>query len=985
QLVAYHTTRGDHGNALPFAQRWLALEPLDVEALQAVLHLFAATGEPTTALHHYQTFRQMYQQEHGELLENRELEALVHAITAGQYQSQVRVAIVNMEEPGPVSQIQHKADQQTVSYLSPGSLVAIYGRATQLKRITDRLQNSNERLITLVGMGGVGKTVLAQAIGQRLQTAFSAGVCFVALADLAVGSEMTATEQQVALAIAAALGITVRDDNEIQVALERHLHRLELLLILDNVEQLVEIAPFFRQLLQRAPQLRLLVTSRLRLNLAEERVETVATLPLPPTPPILTTMAENPAVQLFVARAEQQLSTFVLDATNMAAIHRICHTVGGLPLALEIAAYWITLYTPQEIAESIAQEAGFLTRQTNDGSARQRSMAEIFEYSWQLLSPAAQETLAALTIFQNSFTRTAALAVTACTVHDLSTLIHCALLEVKSPGVYALHPLIKSFAAARGQVSRAVEARYTTHLLGQLLPSGSAPSASTPQPPMLAHSTHDAADLAHAWELAVAQQDAAYLIQVLPHFSHYWRVIGRPRAGIRLLRHLQARLETKEPPTAVEARLLGCTLHQTLRLAHILLADHATARADGERAVAYLSQFGVPLELGHLLLDLGNLYVDLARATEAEALLQQALTIAKREGALRLQIGVTVILSRIAWARGDWQMAEFYCQDALAVLPTAVEPPPETTDLLWEMFNQALLRHDLTAAEAIYQRTCAFGNGQATDINQQLQQREMALSLAFSQERWDDAHALAQTHLAAMAEQENRRAYGLALTALAMTTLHVDNAANAVGFAEEALAVATAEALTAELPHMRLTLGVINAALDKVGEARRHFVMVLEDALARPGELYSLRHLLGALFHLAKLERPKLPPALFAQIVATVAAQPQSATLTRTEAARLAEREEIDLATAKERASHAVDWAVLTGLARRVLWQLPITVESTVETIDYATAPTRPPLVLVDQPTTAVATTPWPPQSLTPDFPNPWSQLDRTKCHRFHL
>jgi hypothetical protein len=235
-----------------------------------------------------------------------------------------------------------------------------------------------------------------------------------------------------------------------------------------------------------------------------------------------------------------------------------------------------------------------------------------------------------------------------------------------------------------------------------------------------------------------------------------------------------------------------------------------------------------------------------------------------------------------------------------------------------------LLRHDIETAEQIYQHTCAWGNQHTTDSNQQGQQREMAFSLALVQERWSDAHLLAQSHLATIVDQDNPQAYASALTALAMTTQHVDTPTNALGFAEQALAIATTNAkpFAVGSSQAHLVLGDIKATLGRVAEAQDHFHMVLAQALAHKGELYALRNLLGSLFRLAKLKRAKLPPALFAHVVATVAAQPQSATRTRREAARLAECEAIDLSAAKEQASRAVDWVALEGLVRLVQRQI---------------------------------------------------------------
>jgi len=195
------------------------------------------------------------------------------------------------------------------------------------------LQQEDVGLVTLTGTGGVGKTRLAIQVAADLASRFADGVAFVSLASLK-------DPELVELTVARALGVSDADGQAIGERLREYLRPRQLLLLLDNAEQLLSAAPLATRLLDAAPRLTLLVTSREPLRVRDERVVPVLPLALPATSPLpdLDTLAQVPAVALFVERVREVQPAFALTAANAQAIAEICRRLDGLPLALELAA-----------------------------------------------------------------------------------------------------------------------------------------------------------------------------------------------------------------------------------------------------------------------------------------------------------------------------------------------------------------------------------------------------------------------------------------------------------------------------------------------------------------------------------------------------------------------------------------------------------------------------------------------------------------------
>ncbi len=279
----------------------------------------------------------------------------------------------------------------------PAELTSFVGRRGEVAEVRRLLSGS--RLVTLTGVGGVGKTRLALRAGAGLRRAFRDGVWLVQLDQLR-------DEALVAQAVAGTLGLRARPGFSPEAVLAEYVADRRLLLVLDNCEHLVEgVAKLADQLLRASAGLRVLATSRESLNIAGETVLPVPPLAAPEArqPLTLAELARFPAVALFAERAGQVVPGFAVTEANKAAVAGICHRLEGLPLALELAAARARVLSPEQIDARLADRLGLLTRGGRANPARQQTRRASMEWSYELCSQAERLLWARLSVFAGGF------------------------------------------------------------------------------------------------------------------------------------------------------------------------------------------------------------------------------------------------------------------------------------------------------------------------------------------------------------------------------------------------------------------------------------------------------------------------------------------------------------------------------------------------------------------------------------------------------
>ncbi len=261
-------------------------------------------------------------------------------------------------------------------------------------------------LLTLTGPGGVGKTRLAVHVAADLDTAFPDGVVFVGLAPITNPGLLVP-------AIAQSLGIGNAGGESVSERLKAFLRDKQLLLVLDNFEQMVEAATLVADLVANCPALTVLVTSRVRLRISDEREILVLPLPLPETEDQVSAdgVDASAAVRLFVARAQAVKPDFALTDHNAQAVITICRRLDGLPLAIELAAARVKILSPSALLTRLDHRLPLLSGGGRDLPARHQTMRDAIAWSYDLLTSEEQTFFRQLAVFVGGFTLEAAEAV----------------------------------------------------------------------------------------------------------------------------------------------------------------------------------------------------------------------------------------------------------------------------------------------------------------------------------------------------------------------------------------------------------------------------------------------------------------------------------------------------------------------------------------------------------------------------------------------
>jgi predicted ATPase/class 3 adenylate cyclase len=280
----------------------------------------------------------------------------------------------------------------------PSALNSFIGRNKELTALNALLRRPYGRLVTLTGPGGMGKTRLAMQLAGDQLAEFPDGVFWVALDTLNA-------PEQVLPALARTLGVAQTPLQPLIEALKGALQARSLLLVIDNFEHLLDAAPVLTTLLQAAAQLKIVVTSRVRLNLYGEHQYSLAALALPPEVlPADQDLAGYDAIRLFVERIRDHSPDWSGGPAELATIHAICAQLDGMPLALELAAAHAQQYALAEILAQLTNRLAFLTNGPRDVHSRQRTLRATLDWSYAGLTPTAQIIFSRLGIFQGGWT-----------------------------------------------------------------------------------------------------------------------------------------------------------------------------------------------------------------------------------------------------------------------------------------------------------------------------------------------------------------------------------------------------------------------------------------------------------------------------------------------------------------------------------------------------------------------------------------------------
>lgn len=430
---------------------------------------------------------------------------------------------------------------QPVPHNIPPDMTPFYGRDEEKEDILMRLATSDQRLITITGVGGIGKTRLAIAVARHFASALTAieprfpgGVWFVSLVDVT-----SADDDSVASVILQATDLQSNNEASSFDALVAQLQRAPTLLVLDNLEHLAGIRHIIARLLDAVPNLKILATSRRSLGLHVEIVRPLEGLPVPQTP-----HERTPSETLFLERFQRVGGMAEATLETRTLIGHICRTLEGWPLALELAAGWGNRLSLREIASKVAQNIEALQTMHPDVPARQRSIEAVLDGSYALLTPDQQRILQGFTIFQGGATAQALEKVLGARLEDLTMLVDRALLNVRA-GRYTIHELIRQFAARhleQGEWQEAIEEAHATYYLRWLVAQRDALFGAHPVP-VVNRIRLERHNIERAWRWAVVHGNEDLLAETLPVLARFYRLAGLIRDGEALFKQTANQVE----------------------------------------------------------------------------------------------------------------------------------------------------------------------------------------------------------------------------------------------------------------------------------------------------------------------------------------------------------------------------------------------------------------------------------------------------------
>ena len=435
-LAAAYEARGQFDPALACAHRLVELDPYAEAPQRQLMRLLTAVGQHTTALAQYETHRRI-------LL--TELACEPTPETTALYE-QIRT---EQAEPTSSHARRHNIPAQSTPFI---------GRQDEMDSLDEMLHDPDTRLITIVGPGGMGKTRLAIACAQRQleithgdgdSHPFPDGVFFVPLASIDTADQIT-REIAKSLNLSSVHSETAgQARSTVDQQLFEFLSRKKMLLVLDNFEQLLDGSHMIAQILQNAPEVRILLTSRQRLQLHGGQVFPIGGLTYPRLES-LEDLSGYTAIQLFMNSARRTQPNFELREENIIHLINICSMLGGMPLGVELAASWVALLSVQEISAEIQKNTDFLETDWVDLPERHHSLLAVCDTTWNMMGYSEQNVFARLSVFRGGFTLEAAQEVTKASIRDLRVLVGKSILTYNQiDRRYSIHPYLRQYGAEK--------------------------------------------------------------------------------------------------------------------------------------------------------------------------------------------------------------------------------------------------------------------------------------------------------------------------------------------------------------------------------------------------------------------------------------------------------------------------------------------------------------------------------------------------------
>ncbi|RPI82165.1 MAG: helix-turn-helix domain-containing protein [Chloroflexi bacterium] len=603
---------------------------------------------------------------------------------------------------------QPAGDPQPTSGYLPRTLTQFIGRQPELSALSKLLQDPQCSLLTITGPGGIGKTRLAIELASKQQPMFPGGIYYVSLDSIN-------SPEFIVPAVAEVFELTFSGGGDPEDLLINHLADRSgqpFLLLLDNLEHLLvhssypcekeEIFLLLPRLLERVPALKILATSRERINLREEWLFELHGLPFP-LHTQFDRLEDFSAIALFLQRARQLKVNFVVTPEEYPRLIEICQLIEGMPLAIELAATWVDVLSLNEIALEITKSLDFLSNRFRNVPERHRSIKAVFAHSWKLLSNDESGVLCRLAIFRGGFQHQAAEKVAGASLPILMSLLSKSFIQHLENGRCDLHALIRQCALEKLREAGHFEATCDQHLryFVSLARCAQKMLRSEQQAEWFSKIEQEHNNIRAALEWAFTPGAPPDRVEeglcLISSIDRYWAVRGHIREGVTWLERGLQFSEKMSLTRAKALRLAGWLVNHgndsqtAIRLLQesVVISrqlndvvcqadaldtlgdvfwrhgDFAKARDCYAESLELYRKEGNPLSIGLSLASTGRLHVDYGYYQEAELFLNEGLAFIERTPDLRGRGYCLNALGRLALARGEMKLATERFRQAL--------------------------------------------------------------------------------------------------------------------------------------------------------------------------------------------------------------------------------------------------------------------------------------------------------------------------------
>ncbi|RVT53748.1 ATP-binding protein [Rubrivivax albus] len=827
------------------ADRLLSHDALDETAMTAWLEAAMARGQGAAARQRFRAFAHRLAEELG-------IEPAQH----------LRDLMARLDGSPPTAGATPDTPSGRPRIVPPDSGTDFVGRQQERAEAQALLARADCRLLTLLGPGGVGKSRLARVVAgltgaeaAHTRTDFPGGAWWVDLQDLTQAAALLPR-------LAQQLGLQTLDEPTALAQVAAALPAQRCLMVLDNAEHLLglpgvdTLQAVLDGLLAAHPGVCLLVTSRVRLGASGPLQVAEWLLPVPglavpdEDSRDLDAASAFDAVQLFDRRARQADPRFAL-AAHVGAVVDIAAAVGGMPLALELAASWVRLMPPAAIADELRRSLDLLQRHPSAVGQPARpehvSVRDVLAQSVAMLSPLERQALAAVSMFQDGFSRDAARALGRLTALPLlSALTDRGLLAIDADDRFRLHPLVQTLGAellaadpALATATRQAHARHFARYMAEL-----APLTRGNLRQLVVAIDAEFANICRAWDTSLEEAQGEALGHIVRALWVYFEVTGRLQEGIRRLRPALQRLESMAAHDAPSGWALSRLRHGLSMLMH-RGGHQADGLAVAETGMAAGIQAADLEALVGCLLNSGSCLMALGRLTEAHARFEQALALARTHDDTHC----------VAWALGNLAVSHSALGDADAAIAHG-EQALQLDRQQGNLYQVAVHLVNLGGAQLDANRLAAAIDWTRQAVQHchdhgltlfELHARSNLAGFLMRDGRVDEARALTLQCLQAARAQGLLIVQAMQLTMLARMEVRAGRLAAALPPIREALGLARGHGLHSELPLVLRTWAALCEARGQVVQAARVLQCAIGMAATSPSDARFFGQLLSAL------------------------------------------------------------------------------------------------------------------------------------------